>query len=273
MGMKYSATPNEASSENTTVSAISPKICPATPSTKTMGKNTVIVVSVEANTAVPTSRVPRMVAWIRSSPSSRQRKMLSSTTIELSTSIPTPRASPPSDMILSDTSNMYIGAKVAMIDTGIVRPTISVWTTLRKNTKSTSTAIVPPMIALIWTSLIEFLIKPDWSDNSSSLAPGGRRWPMKSVIRKCSIALRASSCFFACSSFCCSSSFFFPAAFSASCFFSVSSPSCFFCSSLRCAISWASRAFCSTYSRCCGKPKSVLRTLSATATILASPSL
>ena len=161
MGMKNSATPNEANSENTTVSAMSPKICPATPSTKTMGKNTVIVVSVEANTAVPTSLVPRMVAWTRSSPSSRQRKMLSSTTIELSTSIPIPRANPPSDMILSDTSNMYIGAKVAMIDTGIVRPTIRVWTTLRKNTKSTSTAIVPPMSALIWTSVIEFSIKPD----------------------------------------------------------------------------------------------------------------
>ena len=73
IGITKRATPSDASRENTTVSAISPKICPATPSTKTIGKNTATVVRVDANTAPPTSPVPRTVALTRSSPSSRHR--------------------------------------------------------------------------------------------------------------------------------------------------------------------------------------------------------
>jgi len=71
--MKKSATTSEASRLKTTLSARSPKTCPATPSTKTMGKKTAIVVSVEATTAPPTSSAPRTEASRGPSPSSRQR--------------------------------------------------------------------------------------------------------------------------------------------------------------------------------------------------------
>ena len=90
------------------------------PSTKTMGKNTAIVVNVEATTALPTSPVPRTVAAIKSSPSSRQRKMLSNTTIELSTNMPTPSANPPNDMMLSDTPRRFRGAKVTKMEIGML---------------------------------------------------------------------------------------------------------------------------------------------------------
>ena len=69
MGMRNSATASEASRLNTTARPRSPNICPATPSTNTIGKNTAMEVSVAANTAPPTSETPRRVARTRSSPS------------------------------------------------------------------------------------------------------------------------------------------------------------------------------------------------------------
>jgi len=62
MGMRNKATAREANKEKTTVIAMSPKTCPATPSTKTIGKKTAMVVNVDANTAPPTSPTPRIVA-------------------------------------------------------------------------------------------------------------------------------------------------------------------------------------------------------------------
>ena len=96
------------------------------PSTKTIGKNTATVVSVEATTAPPTSRVPRIAAARASSPSSRHRTIDSSTTIALSTSMPIPRASPPSDITFSETPSSRIGAKVAITESGMDRPMTSV---------------------------------------------------------------------------------------------------------------------------------------------------
>ena len=91
-----------------------------------------ILLNVDAKTAPPTSPVPRTVAVTRSSPSSRHRKMLSSTTIELSTNIPIPSARPPRDMIFNETPNMFIGAKVATIEIGMARPTMRVLSGFRR---------------------------------------------------------------------------------------------------------------------------------------------
>ena len=63
------------------------------------GRNTTSVVNVLATIAEATSLVPSMAAVTRSQPSSRFRKMLSRTTIELSTSKPTPSASPPNEIM------------------------------------------------------------------------------------------------------------------------------------------------------------------------------
>jgi hypothetical protein len=106
IGTSTIAATSDARSEKTTASAWSRKIWPAEPSTKTIGRNTTTVVSVEANTLRPISRVPFTAAWNTPSPSSRRRVTASRTTIELSTSMPTPSARPPKDMTFSDTPIM-----------------------------------------------------------------------------------------------------------------------------------------------------------------------
>ena len=161
MGIKNRATPRDAKSENTTVKAISPNICPATPSTNTIGKNTAMVVKVDAVTAPPTSLTPRTVASIRLSPSSLHRAILSRTTMELSTSIPMPSASPPRDIIFKDTSKIFMGANVATIEMGMAKPIIRVGPMRRRKINNTRMANNPPYTAVFFTSSIEFLIKMD----------------------------------------------------------------------------------------------------------------
>lgn len=65
------------------------------------GRNTASVVSVLAVIAIATSLVPLTAASSGGIPLSRSRVMFSSTTMELSTSMPTPRTRPPSVMIFS----------------------------------------------------------------------------------------------------------------------------------------------------------------------------
>ncbi|MBK7703729.1 MAG: hypothetical protein IPI34_13020 [bacterium] len=178
MGVKVSATTSEISSEKVTVSAWSRKIWPATPTTtKTMGTNTATVVRVEATTAPLTSAAPRAAAAAGASPgsSSRLRWMASSTTIELSTSMPTPSASPPSDITLSDTPRPYIRMKVATIEMGIATPMISVLRSSRRKTYSTSTASRPPSRALLRTSPTALAMNTDWSNRTATSMPSGRR--------------------------------------------------------------------------------------------------
>ncbi len=169
MGLSRSATARDAISEKVTVSARSRKIWPAMPSTNTMGKNTATVVRVEATTALDTSRVPRSAASLIPSPSTRQRKMLSSTTMELSTSMPMPRASPPSDMMLSVMPPMNIGTKVATTEIGMATPMISVVRSSWRKRNSTINASRPPVIAVDCTSRIEALMNRDWSLISTGL--------------------------------------------------------------------------------------------------------
>ncbi|MBA7660434.1 hypothetical protein ES703_68436 [subsurface metagenome] len=58
--------------------------------------------------------------------------MLSRTTIELSTSMPIPRASPPKDMILRETPERNIRKKAAATEMGIARLMITVLRKLRR---------------------------------------------------------------------------------------------------------------------------------------------
>ena len=132
IGITVNATSNEISREKVTVSAWSPNSCPATPSTKTIGTKTQIVVSVLAVTARPTSPAPCRAASTSSRPESRRRWIDSSTTIELSTSRPMPRVNPPNDMMLSEMSDSIIRKKVAITETGIAMPMINVGLRLRR---------------------------------------------------------------------------------------------------------------------------------------------
>ncbi len=119
---------------------------------KTIGKNTAIVVRVEATTADATSVVPSLADWITLRPCSLFRTMFSRTTIELSTSIPTARAMPPNDMMFNDMSFMYIKRNVPMTDTGIAIATVAVARESRRKPYRTKIAINPPRIAAVRTA-------------------------------------------------------------------------------------------------------------------------
>jgi hypothetical protein len=174
MGTKVRATTSDVASEKTTDSARSPKTWPAIPVTNTIGRKTATVVSVEAVTAPPTSRAPRTAARVGESPSSRQRKTDSMTTMPLSTSMPIPSASPPSDIRLSDTPKRWSGAKVATTQSGIETQTTRVWARSRRKSQSTSAAKRPPQAAAPTTSRMLSRMKPAWSPTTSRPIPSGR---------------------------------------------------------------------------------------------------
>ena len=163
IGTSVIATTSENSSEKLTVSAWSRNSWPAMPVMNTIGKNTATDVSVAAVIAVPTSLVPSVAASRRERPSSRWRTTFSSTTTALSTSMPTASAMPPSDMMFSDRSNMYIMTNVPITDTGIARPVMNVARASRRNRYRTRIASRPPMSAASRTSPIAEEMNLDWS--------------------------------------------------------------------------------------------------------------
>ncbi len=140
------------------------------PSTKTMGAKTATVVRVEAVIAPATSPTPRIAAFTGLSPSSRQREMDSSTTMALSTNMPTPRARPPRDMMFKDTSSRNMGAKVVATEIGIARAMTRVGTTLRRKTQITSTDNRAPSSAESRTSFTAAAMKVDWSLSTAKRA-------------------------------------------------------------------------------------------------------
>ena len=83
------------------------------------GTKTAIVVNVEAVIAMPTSFEPTTAASINGAPSSLCRKMFSSTTMPLSTNMPTPNARPPKLTVFNVKPLKYISANVEMTEIGI----------------------------------------------------------------------------------------------------------------------------------------------------------
>ena len=124
------------------------------PLTNTIGKNTATEVSVEAVTAMATSRVPSRAASSADSPASRLRAIASRITTELSTSMPTDSAIPPSDMMLSVRSKLYISTKMPMTVTGMTMPVTTVARASRRKKYSTRIESNPPHSAASRTSPI-----------------------------------------------------------------------------------------------------------------------
>ena len=145
IGISVIATTSEMPIASATVSAWSRNSCPAIPCTKTSGRNTAIVVSVEATTAMLTSRVPAMAASRMPRPRSRALAIDSSTTIESSTTRPVASARPPSDITLRLRPKRPMKKNVAMIDTGSDSPTTNVLQPSRRNRKMIRIASRPPM--------------------------------------------------------------------------------------------------------------------------------
>src|SRR5690606_14753729 len=120
IGTSVSATISEAKIANEIVRISSRKMSAASPLIRRNGTTAARLVAVEAMTALRTSFAPTCAASSGSSiPSSRLRKMFSSITIELSIRRPTPRASPPSEMMLRVRLPSPIIRNVASIASGI----------------------------------------------------------------------------------------------------------------------------------------------------------
>ena len=132
-----------------------------------------MIVSVEATTAMPTSRVPLIAASRMPSPRSRALAMLSSTTIESSTTRPVASARPPSDITLRLRPSWSMKKNVVMIDTGSDRLTTSVLQPLRRNRKMIRIASVPPISASVRTSRIAARTNFDWSSTTVSVMSAG----------------------------------------------------------------------------------------------------
>ncbi len=173
IGINVIATTSEMPIAIATVSAWSRNSCPAMPCTNTSGRNTAIVVIVDATTAMLTSRVPVIAACRMPRPRSRALAMLSSTTIESSTTRPVASARPPSDITLRLRSSWSMKKNVVMIDTGNDSATTNVLQPSRRNRKMISTASRPPITASILTSLIAWRMNCDWSSIVVSSMPVG----------------------------------------------------------------------------------------------------
>jgi hypothetical protein len=119
MGTIVKATKSDAIRANATVKPRGFVNSPASPWAKISGTNTITLVKVEAVIAMETSVAPFMAAVFLSSPISRCLKIFSSTTTELSTIMPTPRARPLKVIRFRVYPPKYIATKVVITAKGI----------------------------------------------------------------------------------------------------------------------------------------------------------
>ena len=151
MGTSVSATTSDTPMANEMVISSSLKSSAASPLMSRNGTTAARLVVVEAITAEATSPAPTCAASIGSGWSRWWRSMFSSMTMALSTSMPMPRARPPSDMMLSVRSATPISARVPRMAIGIAVPMMNVRRPERRNRKTITIARPPPIIAALPT--------------------------------------------------------------------------------------------------------------------------
>jgi hypothetical protein len=126
------------------VSARSANSCPSVFFMKITGRNTMIVVSVEAKSAGQTWIAPSSAACAGEAPRSRRSRMLSSTMVAASSVMPTANAMPAIEITFSVWPVTSMTSTVASTLTGIAMPTRSVERNWRRNSHSTPTARMTP---------------------------------------------------------------------------------------------------------------------------------
>ena len=151
-GMRKTATASEASSDSTTVKAMPSISLAASPSTKSTGRKTTQVVRVLATIAPATWPVPLAAASRGESPTPSRRYIDSTTTMALSTSMPTPSARPPRVTTFRLWSAKFMPNSVAKTETGTAAATITVAPAERRKTASTRMASMMPAAAAICRS-------------------------------------------------------------------------------------------------------------------------
>ena len=112
----------------------------------------IIVVDVAAITATVTSPAPRRAARPGGSPRSRRRKIDSSTTTALSTSIPAASISPIRERMLRLPPLKYSSPMAVSTENGIARPTARLASSRRRKANSTIMARTAPMEPAVTSS-------------------------------------------------------------------------------------------------------------------------
>ena len=125
--------------------AISRNNCPTSSSMTRIGMKTMTVVSADTRTAPQTWLAPWNAASLIGMPPWRSRKMFSKTTIAASTTMPTAKARPASEITLIDRPIAAIATKEPMTETGMARETTKVAPMLRRNSMRTIAARPPPI--------------------------------------------------------------------------------------------------------------------------------
>ena len=152
VGMTVTDTSNDNVTAATIASEMSAKSCPASSSTSRIGMNTATVVKVDASTAPKTSRPPSTAARIGALPISRCLYTFSSTTIALSTTMPTANAIPARLMTLIDRPSATIATIAPTTEIGIASAMMPAVRSERRNNNKMKIASPPPIQMLFCTS-------------------------------------------------------------------------------------------------------------------------
>ncbi len=159
-GTRLTATKRLAARLTHIVMAISLNMTPAIPGTKSMGTNTLIVVRVDATIAISISLGPFTAASIGICPSSMNRTVFSSTTIELSTSIPTASARPARLMMFRFRSSRYMAKNAKSMLSGMLSVTIILARIFLRNTSRMIAAMIKARTAVFARFPMDRSMKP-----------------------------------------------------------------------------------------------------------------
>ena len=162
VGTTVMATSNDAISEYDIVNENGISIWLTVPDVYTIGRNTHIVVIVDAIIGPSTCFVPCTAALGAESPLFLSLYIFSITTTELSTSIPIPRHRPASDITFMFIPVKYIITSAKSTLNGILNATTTVGLTSLRNNANTIIASIAPITILLKTLEIIFLIKSPW---------------------------------------------------------------------------------------------------------------
>ena len=146
---------------------------PIRPGQKAIGANAARVVAVAAITGMATSAVASFAASFRSYPCSRKRKMFSTTTIALSTSIPSARMRLKSTTMFIVKPMSCMMLKESSIESGIAMPTNDAFAMPRKKSRTATTRISPEMMLFSRFDTI-FRMSCDWSEVIFTTVVGGK---------------------------------------------------------------------------------------------------
>ena len=167
---------------------------PVLPGSSDSGMKTAINTSVVEITAKPIWRAPRTAASSGGSPSSMWRWMFSSTTMASSTTRPIASTNASSVSTFSEKPNAARIMNEATIDTGMAMVGISVARKERRKKKMTPTTRASAMPSAWNTSWIDWAMKVEVSNDTSSARPAGSVVRISAIM---SLAPSATSSVFA----------------------------------------------------------------------------